>query len=320
MTRFSLFLLASLLVIGCTTDEPFPPLDVELNGANLPMLDPEEGQYALWMSYPDDPTSEKRSVTTHSSSEFVLIGSFVVDAAGNLQTPGGGALDFSLPDGYNPQLIFDAIISVERPGPLPNAPGSRLLAGVVEGTQQQGRADLTVGGADAFGSLFGNVERLKEARYGLITPSTESTDDENQGLWFFSGNSAPGLPLDSLTTLTENRGWTYQAWITDSSRLYSLGTFTTPDGKDSDGSGPFGGPNKDPLELPGSDYVSGTTYRLNAGGFGIVVALQPTALGLDRPFYQLFAREQIDSGTATGVPLPLPYTRTEPVVSITFSR
>ena len=322
MTRYSLLLLIPLLLIGCTTDEPFPALEVDLTAANLPQLEPSEGQYVLWASYPDDPTSpEKPGGVAHSSAAYVPIGAFVVDPAGAISSPAGGPIAFSLPEGYNPQLIFDAIITVERPGSIPEDPGARLLAGAVEGSRQQGTADLTVGGADAFGRNFFDDERLEEGRYGLVTPSTTETDDENQGLWFFSGTSAPGLPLDSLSRLSENRGWSYEAWVIDSAdRSYTLGRFDAADVRDSDGAGSFGGPIANPLQLPGSDFVEGTLLILNDGTFGVTVALQPTSLGLERPFYTLYHLDRIDAGTTTGVAFSLPYTRVEPVVSITFSR
>ncbi len=318
----ALLLLATTLLAACTTDEPFPSLDVEVTASLLPALSPSEGRYVLWMSYPDDPTAEKRSATTHSSGDFVLIGEFVVDDNGDLKALNGDDLDLMLPDGYNPQLIFDAILTVEPTGPLPEEPTSRLLSGPVEGTEKQGRASLTVNGEDAFDGAFSNGGALGEAKYGLITPSTVETDDENRGVWFFGLGSAPGLPLDSLSRLRENRGWAYEAWVEEiaTGQRYSLGHFFSPDQADSDGAGTFSGAEKEPLAIPGSDFVNGTVLDLNNGEYGLEVSLQPVDLLLDRPFFQLYRRDTIPQDVQTGVPLVLPYTRTEPVISVTFSR
>ena len=317
-----LLLLLVLLIPGCTSDEPFPSLDVAVTGNRLPRLSPFEGQYVLWFSYPDDPTSEKGSLTQHSSAQYVPVGSFVVDASGTLTTVEGGALDFTLPDGYNPQLIFDAIVTVELPGEIPAEPSARLLSGPVRGDAGQGRADLTVGGADAFADGFADVVSLETANFALLTPSTPGIDDENRGVWFLSGTSAEGLPLPKLPVSHDNPDWVYAAWVTSNTGgvRVPIGRFTNPDSSDSDAAGPWSGPTPDPLQLPGSDFVQGTVLALNSGEHGLVVSLQPKDFPVDTPFYELFRIDTIPAGVTTGIPLRIPYTRVEPVVSVSFSR
>lgn len=317
----ALLLLGSLLS-ACTSDDPFPSLDVTISGNLLPQIDPAEAQYVLWFSYPDDPTAEKGNAAAHSSALYVPVGEFVSDEQGRPVASEGGALGFRLPEGYNPQLIFDAIVTVEPAGPIPQEPSARLLAGPVTGNAAEGRADLTVGGADAFGSAFSDEAALKNAKYALLTPSTASSADENQGIWFLSGFSAGGLPVAPLPVSRDNDQWIYEAWVVrlaDGER-YRLGRFTDPDTTDSDGAGPFSGSTGAPLELPGSDFVEGTELILNSGEYGAVVALQPKDISLENPFWELFRIDTIGAGVETGVPLLFPYVRTEPVISISFSR
>ena len=322
-TPTALFLLLLVAAVpGCTSDEPFPSLDVTVTGTRLPMLGPFEGQYVLWFSYPDDPTSEKANVVAHSSGTYVPVGAFVVDQSGKLTTVEGGELNFTLPDGYNPQLISDAIVTIELPGAIPEEPSARLLAGPMRGSASEGRADLTVGGADAFDDAFADAGALAAANFALLTPSTDAINDEEYGIWFLSGTSAEGLPLATLPISRDNPDWVYAAWVVDNPgvRRVSIGTFTNPDSSDSDAAGPWSGPKPNPLQLPGSDFVQGTVLQLNSGDYGLVVSLQPEGFPNDRPFYEIFRLDTIPAGVETGIPIRIPYVRTEPIVSVSFSR
>lgn len=300
-TSFS-FILPSLclsfLLTSCTTDPTFDERSVEVRTFDLPPLDPSEGHYELWFSYPDDPVGGKRLAVQHGDALYVSMGKFTVDADGTVRGIGGGAPSFVVPSGYNPGLLADAILTVENPGDDDDVPSGRFLAGTFTGTESLGEAILTMGGFDAFGAAFDSTNL--SGTYRLMTPSTAATDDENEGLWFVDLIGRASLGLRNHPINTENEGWTYESWLVrdvgGNLEYISLGTFDKADSLDANGAGPNAGPDPVPFEAPGEDFVQGTVRVLNDGTYNVLISLQPKELSMVRPFRPLLMGPPIPNG------------------------
>src|SRR5688500_9132094 len=114
--RFGLCTLAfaTLAIGGCTEDPVFPARGLVVTGKDMP---PTSGvaAYELWLSYPPELAEEKGHGIEHNEPEYFSVGRFSVDASGALRSPDGtGPAAFAIPTGYNPSLIGEALVSVER--------------------------------------------------------------------------------------------------------------------------------------------------------------------------------------------------------------
>ena len=282
-------LFISLFLTSCTTDPVFEERGVDVNAFDLPSLDPSEGHYELWFSYPDDPVSGKRNAVQHGDALFVSMGKFVIDGDGTMKGLDGGAASFTIPAGFNPGLLLDALVTVESPADVDDDPSDRYLAGVFTGNEREGFASLRMSGDDAFGNAFDTT--YLRAVYRLQTPSSVATDDEAQGIWFIDLISRPSIGLRPQPLNLESQGWVYQSWLTQDNggtvQYISLGTFSDSAALDVNGAGPNGGTEPVSLSTPGEDFVQGTIRTLNDGTYGVIISLQPMELQLHRPFYPL---------------------------------
>ena len=310
----------SLLLSSCTTDPVFNEVGVEVRAVDLPPLDPAEGHYQLWFSYPDDPVSGKRLAVEHSEALYVSFGTFVVDEDGTVRGVDGGTPLFTIPAGYNPSLLADAILTVERPGDDDDIPSVRFLSGAFTGTEEQGIAVLTLSGNDAFGRAFDTIS----GAYRLITLSTESTDDDNQGIWFIDLIGLPTLELKAQPVNRENKNWTYESWlirtVDDEEEYISLGTFNRADTVDANEAGPNAGPDLILRTAPGEDFVQGTTRILDDGTYNVMITLQPIGITLDRPYYPLLKGPAIPKDIAPLSVIQMTDPQLLPAVEITVDR
>ena len=184
-----------------------------------------------------------------------------------------------------------------------------------------GAADLRLSGGDAFGRAFEGLD--DQAFYMLTTPSTAATDDERSGIWFLATGSRPGLNLPTLPTSRDNDQWSYQGWAVsagDTPERLSLGRFLRSDTLDLDAAGTQGGPVAVGLDVPGSDFVTGTPRDFSDGSWSVVVSLDPTIGAIDRPFFDFFRTATIPAGAETGVAGLMPLVFAAPLVSVEFDR
>lgn len=319
---FVLMLLPSLLFLdSCTNDPIYSETSVEVSALGLPALKASEGYYELWFSYPDD-ASDKAARVAHGDAEYVSMGTFLVDDEGVVTGRDGGAATFSVPEGYNSNLLIDAILTVEPVGGSGGDPGGRLLSGEFGGNSSQGIATLKISGSDAFNAGFDSVHL--EGSCQLFTPTTFTASDDVQGIWFLDATLQPSLTLRSQPVNLDNPGWTYESWLVRQSgegpEYISLGTFNNVSALDSDGAGP--GAGSDPLEYsaPGQDFVTGNVRTLNDGTYGVLVSLQPEALNLQRPFQSLLELPLIETSAQRNVPMELERALQEMSVEIVVNR
>lgn len=157
-------------------------------------------------------------------------------------------------------------------GDVPAPADTHLLAGDFSGAARE--ASLGIAHAAALGNDFAAAS----ARFFLGTPTSESLDDENQGLWWvqvMDGAPRAGLMLPALPA-----GWVYEGWVVVGGTPISTGRFTRGDMADSDAAGPAAGPLSAP-PFPGQDFVS--PARALPGGTA-VISVEPEPDNSPAPF------------------------------------
>jgi len=303
-----LLLAVALLLPGCTNDPLSYPNTMQIVPSNLPMLD-GNAYYELWFSYPPNSASIKNPTPDHSASSYFSVGRFRIDAFGNIVGANGGSAVFAIPNGYNPSLLIDAILTVQNADSASTEPGPILLAGPFSGTTSQGRDTLVANDGEAFGS---RLYAADSGRMVLDAPTSGAPGDSARGIWFADirrdandeiTQILPGLTFHAMPLNLDNSAWRYQAWLvrtgTTGKEYIPLGSFSAPNAPDANGAGPGAGPNlSNAYSLPGEDFVGGSTPRaLNDGTYGVVISVDPTNVVLKRPLLTLLRRDLIETGT-----------------------
>lgn len=118
--------------------------------------------------------------------------------------------------------------------------------------------------------------------YILLTPTNDPDEElEQSGIWFF----IPENPFRTSLILNDApTGWTYEAWIEQDDKAFSVGSFSSVVGKDS--SSAFSGEQEGPA-FPGEDFLQnppeGFTFPLNLadGSFRVFISIEPDISGFD---------------------------------------
>lgn len=305
MKTTPLLLVAALMLLAsCTEDPLYPGRHPQVRINYLPSL-PSGFYYELWVSAPA--SSGKKTGTSHADNEFSSIGRFVVTLSGEALGLDGNAPMFFIPASIDPNLLTDAIVTIQQQGVDPSMPGRRLLSGDFVGTDIHAYDTLTMDGREAFdGPLSGNL-----GAFVLDAPTSEVGSDSARGIWFVrierdpftdqALDTLPGLTVRDLPISEENSGWTYQAWLVrtragESTEYIPLGRFLKGGAPDSDTAGPGAGaqPNIH-YAAPGSDFVTGMARTLNDGTYGVVISMEPDNIDPVRPGVQLLSRDRIEA-------------------------
>jgi hypothetical protein len=153
--------------------------------------------------------------------------------------------------------------------PAPSA--THILAGDLT----DGEASLTVDHPAALGTDFSNAW----GQYILNTPTSAAVaDDYNQGIWFLT----PPMPFQPSLVLPElPDGFVYEGWVAGPDGPISTGRFTSVDSPDSDGNGPYAGPDAGP-PFPGSDFIDPAMVLTD--GFAAVISVEPEPDDSPAPF------------------------------------
>lgn len=331
LTPLVLGILFLPIFIGCTNDPVAPEKPFVVTGENLPML-VGEAYYELWFSYPKAGADRKGPRVDHEDANYFSTGKFIVDAAGNLMTTTGTPARFAIPEGFNAQLIADAIVTVERPGSTDHGPGRRILSGLFTGTERHASATLDPLDGEALGGkLFSDSAGF----FSLSAPTSDSPADSVSGIWFtrflfdLSGNpidTVEGLKLAPQPLNPDNPGWTYQAWLVRNGEsaqpeYVKLGAFNFSNRADSTGAGP--GAGAFPARFyghPGEDFVAGTRRLLNDGTYSVLVSVDPTGFGLSRPVVRVLESGTIAAGTPSRTALPMFRPNKLPTLQIELDR
>lgn len=141
-----------------------------------------------------------------------------------------------------------------------------------------------------------NLEGI-EGQYMLATPTDEIAENEESGIWFAKmegGKMVPGLKIPPTPS-----GWSYEGWIEYQGKIFSLGRFGQPYGKDT--SDIYSLRVFQP-EIPGEDFIARvpnnfpTLVNLATGDYKVSVSIEPDIDGkdptdIDKPFFIIFANK-----------------------------
>lgn len=246
MNKLTLLLATiSLFSLGCDADES-SQTTLQLDFAGLEPLG-SGFVYEGWLITSEGPVSTGRFALAESGSAPES----VVDA-----------------EQLNDASAFVLTIEPES-GDDPAPSATHVLAGSINGNT----ADLSIADGAALGSDFA----ASAGTFVLATPSSASTTDNNQGIWFLSLPMPPSASL-SLPTLPD--GWIYEGWIVSSEGPISTGRFGAVDQADADGAGPDGGPDGGP-PFPGQDFID---PALDLVGLTAVISVEPEPDDSAAPF------------------------------------
>lgn len=324
-------LLSLVLAAGCTEDPVSPAEPVSVYATALPQLDGAL-YYELWLSYPTGKlTAGGNPTPSLTDAEYISVGRFRVTADGTLLDLSGNPASFVIPEGRNPNLFIDAILTVQQPGVNEGTPGPCMLSGAIMEDAGSSFIKLELKGDNAFGGTI--VDDSK--RYGsfvLDVPTTPDRADYANGIWFIDAprdsndlTIRKGIGLPSLPLVESNERWTYETWLlhyTPSGTEYiSLGRFMNPARPDSTGAGPGAGPDlTDVYQEPGEDFVAGTPRTLNDGSYGVILSLQPTIAPIGHPFIELLRCDTIPITAARLDSIPMTRLPGAPTLEVTIAR
>ncbi len=304
----------ALVAPGCSDDDPAGPEpdEIQVQADGFAPNAHKNGRFELWISF-----ALTQAGLRHSAAASA--GRFQIDASGNVLSDTGGPMHFAvdpeselvptLSDGSVAwQLAVDAFVTFEpAEDPEPEEPN---LPGIVGASFLNGTAVLTTDYADALDQNFSSVS----GSFHLATPTTTSTADEIEGVWFaLPGGASPSLVLPALPA-----GWTYHGWLSVGFfGIRSLGAFTSVSEPDFDGPGdPQPDQDGTPYPFPGSVCPLGTT-GVDFRGANVLVTLEPPADadGAGPSFLTLLAAT-IDTDQVAGTSVALGAFASFPQISI----
>jgi len=210
-------------------------------------------------------------------AEYVYEGWFIVDgmpvSTGRFSVDENGMavpseFDVDAMDAANATLFVLTIEPAVDGDPGPSA--THYLAGAWDGMT----STITVGHGAALGDDFTS----STGAYILQTPSTgDIPDDYDQGIWWLDPDGGPGPSL-ALPMLPV--GWAYEGWIVGGGGPITTGRFLTASGADSDGAGPYAGPDPAP-PFPGQDFIDPPMVLT---GSAAVITIEPDPDNSAGPF------------------------------------
>ena len=146
---------------------------------------------------------------------------------------------------------------------------------VLGGDFTDGATSLTIDHAAALGDSFADAT----GSFILETPSSaEVAEDHHQGVWWLEMTEAGPAPSLNLPELPD--GWVYEGWVVGADGPVSTGRFTAADAEDTDGAGPYAGPDGAP-PFPGQDFIDPAMSLIGAT---VVISVEPQPDDSPAPF------------------------------------
>jgi len=194
----------------------------------------------------------------------VSTGTFTVDAGG-IQSQTAFPTPVSSLD-----AVSTFVLTIE---PVPDSDPAPSHVHILGGDIIHGRASLSIGHGAAVGTDF----MTAGGTYMLAAPSGGGSADYSNGIWWLdpAGAPDPTLMLPELPT-----GWVYEGWVVGGDGPVSTGRFTSATGADSDGAGPYAGPEAVP-PFPGQDFVD---PAMDLRGQVAVISVEPDPDNSPGPF------------------------------------
>lgn len=300
---------------------PFPGQDFVVAAGNVPVLQVDDGAFGSFVTIEPDPDASADPFFFRLLDRAAGSGNFYLHQTNLLAMPTGAYYEIwagfpdtlvsvgtfvirnrkivdpvtladikAFPIGCNLLNASEILVSVELDSdPDPGPSGSFLLAGTIE----EDSVTLLMSHASALGFDPSSIS----GAFTLDTPSDTITSNYDHGIWFYQ--IAGGATTSTLTLPDAPSGWHYQTWLyrTSGSVLdtLSMGTFTSPNGYDSDGAGPYADTTAVPPAFPGQDYLRTDSRELDNGGHATMISVEPDDDPQpSRPFLVLLQDSDID--------------------------
>ena len=221
----------------------------------------------------------------------VSTGRFSVDSQGR-----ASASTFRVTDAQAERATAFVLTIEPAQGDDPAPASTHLLAGDFSGAER--RAALAISHSAALGTSFASAR----GNFFLATPTSESTADEAQGLWWVQ--VVNGAPQAGLTLPQLPAGWVYEGWVVVNGMPVSTGRFSDAARADSDGPGSSAGPLGAP-PFPGQDFIN---PALSLPGGMAVISVEPEPDNSAAPFTLKPLAGPIAAGTGPTMPQSVPNT------------
>ncbi len=251
---------------------------VEFSATELWPLRSGQGFYELWLGVPASAPGEGQE-PWEVPQEWHSVVAFRYDGDAKLRDLSGELLARApLPDGLNSDAIARAALSYQPQSDegVAHSIGMMLSVGdFVSG----GRTISTPLSWDS-SAIIDKELREPEGSFRLLAATAEGGESLPEGVWFYDP-AVPETPSLNLGAALPHE-FVYEAWVFQSatttlypSQLYSLGRFSSAEGPDSDGAGPYSVPGIFPPQFPGQDFVQDVVLTLNDGSWTVMVTIEP---------------------------------------------
>lgn len=221
----------------------------------------------------------------------VSTGIFSIDGSGKMST---NSFTVSKSDLESASTF---VLTIE---PLPDSDPTPSKVHILAGDFNSETASLTID----HGAALNNDFTSAAGRFILATPTDDSTNNEESGIWFLDNSS--GSPAVGLTLPTLPEGWTYEGWAVIDGTPVSTGTFTMASGVDA--SDFFSGTNAGP-PFPGEDFLlnapTGLTFPTDIRGGKAVISIEPVPDNSANPFVLKPLVGDIDAAAAVHTALSI---------------
>ncbi len=243
-------LIASIFAISCSSDDGPPVANLQLETIGL------------------------KALTGGSSYQGWLIVNGVAKATAKFTDPAGTVNLEVLKSDLEDATQF--VLTVEPFGDIDNLPSdAKILTGNFNGNV------ATLG----FESVVADLS-IVSGQFFLATPTDDVADNDEFGVWFMDGLTAPGLALPELGS-----GWKYEGWVDFGTKILSTGTFSkvdvTDDGNFFKGSGgtvpDF--PGEDFLVIPSQIPLTGITLPAAVTSRRVFITVEPYLDNDPAPFF-----------------------------------
>ena len=200
----------------------------------------------------------------------VTTGRFTIDSNGNTSK---SEFDLSQEDVDQASAFVLTIEPAQGDDPEPS--DVHILAGDFSGAS----ASLSIDHASAIANDFSSAD----GAFILATPTDDSMENEDSGMWFLDNSS--GSPQAGLSLPTLPAGWIYEGWAVIGGTPVSTGTFGAA--SEADDAAPFSG-TLSGSPYPGEDFLMNAPTGLNfptslIGGTG-VISIEPVPDNSAAPF------------------------------------
>ncbi|MGH7491004.1 MAG: hypothetical protein ACREOO_01280 [bacterium] len=279
-----------MAMLAACKDEPTGPgsFTVSMTVSNLKRLEPGQGYYQLWISFPE----EERALAkpNHGDGAYISFGTFNVSADGSkLECLCGSPKIFEPAHQVDINLATDAIVTIELEGEPDDKPGARLIGGDFTGNDQMATAQMTHAAEDVFDFDYAAAAAV----FMLTTPTTAETNDFKNGIWWINSSGSTVAGIQNLLAFADSARWRYEGWVIDKSGVtpvpYSTGRFLSIEGRDHDLAGATAGADGidnngdgrgDGFAFPGQDFVRPANgvpapLLLDNGNFETRITLEP---------------------------------------------